>query len=78
MGPSERTFRRLYGGKDRIIQEASSGGPTSMSARGQGFRILQTQRRFVSAAGAEKTDCIPSLTRDAVRGDSTGCVGACG
>ncbi|MEM6759629.1 MAG: SPOR domain-containing protein [Pseudomonadota bacterium] len=50
-------------GKDRVIQEAQSGGRTFYRLRAHGFADLSDARRFCSALVAEGADCIPVVTR---------------
>ena len=50
-------------GKQRIVQEASSGGRTFYRLRVHGFDDLSDARRFCSALVAEGADCIPVVTR---------------
>ncbi|MCV2889216.1 SPOR domain-containing protein [Ruegeria aquimaris] len=61
---------RLYGrfgeymdGKQRVIQEASSGGRTFYRLRAAGFDDLSEARHFCSVLVAERADCIPVTTR---------------
>ena len=50
-------------GKDRLIQEASSGGRTFFRLRAQGFDDLAEARRFCAALSAGNADCIPVVVR---------------
>ncbi len=50
-------------GKNRIVQEARSGGRTFYRLRAQGFEDISDARRFCSAFVAESVDCIPVVTR---------------
>ncbi|WP_299148342.1 SPOR domain-containing protein [uncultured Tateyamaria sp.] len=50
-------------GKDRIVQQAQSGGRTFYRLRAHGFADLSDARRFCSALVAEGADCIPVVTR---------------
>lgn len=50
-------------GKQRIVQQASSGGRTFYRLRVHGFDDLSDARRFCSALVAEGADCIPVVTR---------------
>lgn len=50
-------------GKDRVIQQAQSGGRTFYRLRAHGFTDLSDARRFCSALVAEGADCIPVVTR---------------
>ncbi|MEL6466109.1 MAG: SPOR domain-containing protein [Pseudomonadota bacterium] len=56
-------FGDLLRGKDRIVQEAQSGGRTFYRLRAHGFADLSDARRFCSALVAEGADCIPVVTR---------------
>ena len=56
-------FGDLMAGKDRVVQQASSGGRTFYRLRAMGFEDLADARRFCSALVAEGTDCIPVVTR---------------
>ena len=56
-------FGTYLEGKDRIIQEASSGGRTFYRLRAHGFTDIADARRFCSALVAENADCIPVVTR---------------
>ncbi len=57
------TFGEYLEGKDRVIQKAKSGGRTFYRLRALGFEDLSDARRFCSALVAEKTECIPVVTR---------------
>lgn len=50
-------------GKDRVIQEASSGGRTFYRLRAMGFDDLADARRFCAALDAGNADCIPVVVR---------------
>lgn len=50
-------------GKNRVIQQASSGGRTFYRLRAMGFDDLSDARRFCSALVAENADCIPVASR---------------
>lgn len=50
-------------GKDRVVQEAKSGGRTFFRLRAFGFADLNEARRFCSALTAEGADCVPVVTR---------------
>jgi sporulation related protein len=50
-------------GKNRIVQQAKSGGRTFYRLRAHGFADLSDARRFCSALVAEGADCIPVVTR---------------
>ena len=56
-------FGDLLSGKDRIVQQAQSGGRTFYRLRAHGFTDLSDARRFCSALVAEGADCIPVVTR---------------
>ncbi|MCV6586894.1 MAG: SPOR domain-containing protein [Marinibacterium sp.] len=49
--------------KDRVVQEASSGGRTFYRLRAAGFDDLADARQFCSALLAEGADCIPVTAR---------------
>ncbi|MEL6100253.1 MAG: SPOR domain-containing protein [Pseudomonadota bacterium] len=59
----ETRFGDYLAGKDRIVQEAQSGGRTFYRLRAVGFSDLSDARRFCSALVAEGADCIPVVTR---------------
>lgn len=56
-------FADYMDGKQRVIQEASSGGRTFYRLRATGFDDLSDARRFCSALVAENADCIPVTLR---------------
>lgn len=56
-------FADYLDGKQRVIQEASSGGRTFYRLRAMGFDDLSDARRFCSALVAENADCIPVTLR---------------
>ncbi|WP_299686911.1 SPOR domain-containing protein [uncultured Tateyamaria sp.] len=56
-------FGDYMSGKDRVIQQAQSGGRTFYRLRAHGFTDLSDARRFCSALVAEGADCIPVVTR---------------
>ncbi|WP_425043883.1 SPOR domain-containing protein [Primorskyibacter sp. S87] len=56
-------FDDYMDGKQRVIQQASSGGRTFYRLRAAGFDDLSDARRFCSALVAERADCIPVTTR---------------
>jgi len=56
-------FGDLMASKDRVLQEAQSGGRTFYRLRAMGFDDLADARRFCSALVAEGADCIPVVTR---------------
>lgn len=56
-------FAEYLDGKDRVVQQAKSGGRTFYRLRAAGFTDLSDARRFCSALVAEKAECIPVVTR---------------
>lgn len=56
-------FEDYMQGKQRVIQQATSGGRTFYRLRAMGFDDLSDARRFCSALVAENADCIPVTTR---------------
>ncbi|THH39213.1 SPOR domain-containing protein [Aliishimia ponticola] len=56
-------FGDLLDAKDRVIEEASSGGRKFYRLRAMGFDDLADARRFCSALVAEGADCIPVVSR---------------
>ncbi|MEX0370152.1 MAG: SPOR domain-containing protein [Tateyamaria sp.] len=56
-------FGDLLADKERIVQQAQSGGRTFYRLRAHGFADLSDARRFCSALVAEGADCIPVVTR---------------
>ena len=56
-------FGDLMAGKDRIVQQASSGGRDFYRLRAMGFEDLADARRFCAAIVADGADCIPVVTR---------------
>lgn len=56
-------FEDYMFGKQRVIQQATSGGRTFYRLRAMGFDDLSDARRFCSALVAENADCIPVTTR---------------
>ena len=56
-------FGDYLDGKQRVIQQASSGGRTFYRLRALGFADLSDARRFCSALVAENADCIPVTAR---------------
>jgi len=56
-------FSDYMDGKDRLIQEASSGGRTFYRLRAMGFDDLADARRFCAALSAGNADCIPVVVR---------------
>jgi hypothetical protein len=57
------SFRPLMLDKQRLVQEAQSGGQTFFRLRAVGFADLADARRFCAALVAEKADCIPVVAR---------------
>ncbi|MFP7673023.1 SPOR domain-containing protein [Marivita sp. S0852] len=49
--------------KDRVIEEATSGGRVFFRLRAHGFSDLSDSRRFCAALVAEGADCIPVVSR---------------
>ena len=58
-----RRFEVYLGGKDRVVQKATSGGRVFYRLRAMGFEDIADARRFCSALVSEKADCIPVVTR---------------
>jgi hypothetical protein len=56
-------FSAYLGGKQRVIQKATSGGRVFYRLRAHGFEDIADARRFCSALVAENADCIPVVTR---------------
>ncbi len=56
-------FGDLIGTKERLVQEAVSGGRTFFRLRATGFADLAEARRFCSALVAEDAACIPVVVR---------------
>ena len=56
-------FSDYMGDKQRIVQQAQSGGRTFYRLRAHGFDDLSDARRFCSVLVAEGSDCIPVVTR---------------
>lgn len=56
-------FGALMEGKERVIEEASTGGRTFYRLRALGFDDQADSRRFCAAFVAERADCIPVTTR---------------
>lgn len=56
-------FSDYMEGKQRFIQEATSGGRTFYRLRAVGFEDLNASRRFCAVLVAENTACIPVLAR---------------
>lgn len=56
-------FDNVFAGKNRVIEETTSGGKTFFRLRAMGFDDLDDARRFCSTLMAEKAACIPVLTR---------------
>lgn len=56
-------FGEFLGGKERVIEEATSGGRVFYRLRAHGFEDLSESRRFCAALVAEGADCIPVVSR---------------
>lgn len=56
-------FEDFLVGKQRVVQEAQSGGRTFYRLRAMGFDGIADARRFCSALVAEDADCIPVVAR---------------
>jgi hypothetical protein len=56
-------FGSLMDGKQRVIQEANSGGRTFYRLRVHGFDDVAAARRFCAALVAEQANCIPAAVR---------------
>ena len=56
-------FGELLAGRERLVQEAVSGGRTFFRLRATGFADLAEARRFCSALVAEDAACIPVVVR---------------
>jgi hypothetical protein len=56
-------FADYMGDKERVIQEASSGGSTFYRLRASGFAEAADARRFCATLQAANTDCIPVVVR---------------
>lgn len=56
-------FADLMADKDRVVQQASSGGRDFFRLRVAGFDDLADARRFCAAILADGADCIPVVTR---------------
>lgn len=56
-------FDAYLSDKQRVVQEARSGGRTFYRLRAMGFEDIADARRFCSALVAENQDCIPVVTR---------------
>ncbi|MGR3591729.1 MAG: SPOR domain-containing protein [Limimaricola soesokkakensis] len=56
-------FGELLSGRERLVQEAMSGGRTFFRLRATGFADLAEARRFCSALVAEDAACIPVVVR---------------
>ncbi|AXI46206.1 SPOR domain-containing protein [Sulfitobacter sp. SK012] len=59
----QRKFSAYLGDKQRIVQQATSGGRTFYRLRAHGFSDISDARRFCSALTAQNADCIPVVTR---------------
>lgn len=56
-------FGSYLAGKDRVIQQASSGGHSFYRLRAAGFADMAEARRFCAALLAEEAECIPVAAR---------------
>ena len=56
-------FADYMADKQRVVQQASSGGRTFWRLRAVGFEDLSDARRFCSALMAENADCIAVTVR---------------
>ncbi|SDE17668.1 SPOR domain-containing protein [Limimaricola pyoseonensis] len=56
-------FGELFNGRERLVQEAMSGGRTFFRLRATGFEDLADARRFCAALVAEDAACIPVVVR---------------
>ncbi|SIT76201.1 SPOR domain-containing protein [Pontibaca methylaminivorans] len=56
-------FDSYLAGKDRVIQQASSGGHSFYRLRAAGFADMAEARRFCAALLAEEAECIPVAAR---------------
>lgn len=56
-------FGEYLDDKDRVIEEATSGGRVFYRLRAYGFEDLSDSRRFCAAIVAEGADCIPVVSR---------------
>ncbi len=56
-------FAEFLAGKERVIQEAQSGGRTFYRLRAMGFTDLADARRFCAALAAEGAECTPVAER---------------
>ncbi len=56
-------FGEFLTGKERVIEEATSGGRVFYRLRAHGFEDLSESRRFCAALVAEGADCIPVVSR---------------
>lgn len=62
-GGLETSFADYLRGKDRVVQQTTSGGRTFYRLRAAGFADLSDARRFCSALLAEGVECIPVVAR---------------
>lgn len=56
-------FTAYFDGKQRVVQQAASGGRTFYRLRVAGFEDVSSARRFCAALLAERAECIPVVTR---------------
>ena len=62
-GTLQARFGEYLDNKDRVIEEATSGGRVFYRLRAHGFADLSDSRRFCAALVAEGADCIPVVSR---------------
>ena len=62
-GKLSARFGEFLTGKERVIEEATSGGRVFYRLRAHGFEDLSESRRFCAALVAEGADCIPVVSR---------------
>ena len=56
-------FGEFLRGKQRVVQEAVSGGKTFYRLRAMGFADINDARRFCAALVADRQACIPVVVR---------------
>ncbi|HHB81454.1 MAG TPA: SPOR domain-containing protein, partial [Aliiroseovarius sp.] len=56
-------FPEMLEGKERVIEQAQSGGKTFYRLRAMGFDDLSDARRFCATLMAGQAACIPVVTR---------------
>ena len=59
----ENKFGDFLRGKQRVVQEAKSGGKTFYRLRAMGFADINDARRFCAALVADRQACIPVVVR---------------